>query len=184
MPVSWDEAISEITGRWKEILSRDGGDAILPFYYSGVMSVIQRKCGDAFFNRLGARPLILRLCANAKGMGYASVMGQTPCLEPEELKSSDLILVWSSNVKATRLHVMPILKEARAAGKKVLLIEACAREMDAYCDETTGQSSGDSFGKRLFQIWKRRNDLPPDHGFICIYRRLGKAGRRYLRSGA
>lgn len=28
------------------------------------------------------------------------------------------------------------LKEARAAGKKVLLIEACAREMDAYCDET------------------------------------------------
>ena len=45
-------------------------------------------------------------------------MGQTPCLEPEELKSSDLILVWSSNVKATRLHVMPILKEARAAGEK------------------------------------------------------------------
>ena len=68
-------------------------------------------------------------------MGYASVMGQT-LPGAGGIKSSDLIPGGSSNVKATRLHVMPILKEARAAGKKVLLIEACAREMDAYCDET------------------------------------------------
>ena len=135
-PISWDEAVREITDQFKAIIAKWGAEAILPCVYSGVMSDIQRNCGDAFFNRLGARPLILRLCANAKGMGYASVMGQTPCLEPEELRSSDLILVWSSNVKATRLHVMPILKEARDAGKKVILIEACAREMDAYCDET------------------------------------------------
>lgn len=135
-PITWEEAVREIAGHFRQIIRENGPLAILPSYYSGTMGVIQRKCGDAFFNRLGARPLILRLCANAKGMGYASVMGQTPCLEPEELKSSDLILVWSSNVKATRLHVMPVLKEARAAGKKVLLIEACAREMDAYCDET------------------------------------------------
>lgn len=122
-PITWEEAVREIAGHFRQIIRENGPLAILPSYYSGTMGVIQRKCGDAFFNRLGARPLILRLCANAKGMGYASVMGQTPCLEPEELKSSDLILVWSSNVKATRLHVMPILKEARAAGKKCSLLK-------------------------------------------------------------
>lgn len=135
-PITWEEAVREIAGRFKKIIKENGPSAILPAYYSGTMGVIQRKCGDAFFNRLGARSLILSLCANAKGMGYTSVMGQTPCLEPEELRSSDLILVWSSNVKATRLHVMPILKEARDAKKRVILIEACAREMQPYCDET------------------------------------------------
>ena len=135
-PITWEEAVREITGRFKQIAREYSPSAILPAYYSGTMGVIQRKCGDAFFNRLGARSLTLSLCANAKGMGYTSVMGQTPCLEPEELKSSDLILVWSSNVKATRLHVMPILKEARDMGTRVVLIEACAREMAPFCDET------------------------------------------------
>ncbi len=135
-PITWEEAVREIAEHFKQITEEYGPSAILPAYYSGTMGVIQRKCGDAFFNRLGARSLILRLCASAKGMGYISVAGQTPCLEPEELRSSDLILVWSSNVKATRLHVMPILKEARDRGKRVVLIEACAREMAPFCDET------------------------------------------------
>ena len=86
-PITWEEAVREIAGHFRQIIRENGPLAILPSYYSGTMGVIQRKCGDAFFNRLGARPLILRLCANAKGMGYASVMGQTPCLEPEELKT-------------------------------------------------------------------------------------------------
>ena len=136
VPVSWDEAISEITGRWKEILSRDGGDAILPFYYSGVMSVIQRKCGDAFFNRMGACSLVKTLCSSAKGAGYEAVMGCTGCLDPRELKHSDFLLVWGSNMKATRIQSMPVLDSARKAGKRVVLIEACAKDMAPYCDET------------------------------------------------
>lgn len=136
VPVSWDEAISEITGRWKEILSRDGGDAILPFYYSGVMSVIQRKCGDAFFNRMGACSLVKTLCSSAKGAGYEAVMGRTGCLDPRELKHSDFLLVWGSNMKATRIQSMPVLDSARKAGKRVVLIEACAKDMAPYCDET------------------------------------------------
>ena len=136
VPVSWDEAISEITGRWKEILSRDGGDAILPFYYSGVMSVIQRKCGDAFFNRMGACSLVKTLCSSAKGAGYEAVMGRTGCLDPRELKHSDFLLVWGSNMKATRIQSMPALDSARKAGKRVVLIESCAEDMAPYCDET------------------------------------------------
>ena len=42
MPITWEAAVDEITGRWKEILKEEGGNGILPFYYSGVMSVVQR----------------------------------------------------------------------------------------------------------------------------------------------
>lgn len=136
IPVSWGEAVSEITKRWKILLREEGGDSILPVYYSGVMSVIQRKCGDAFFNRMGACELVQTLCSSAKGAGYEAVMGHTGCLDPRELKDSDFFLVWGSNMKATRLQTMPILMEARKQGKRSVLIEVCARDMASFCDET------------------------------------------------
>lgn len=134
--VSWEEAVSEIARRWKTIIEKDGADAILPVYYSGVMSVIQRKCGDAFFNRMGAAQMVLTLCSSAKGAAYESVFGETGCLDPRELKDSDFLLIWGSNVKATRIHTMPVIRQARNAGKRVVLIEACACDMAQYCDET------------------------------------------------
>ena len=135
IPISWEKALEEISGKWKRILAEEGGDAILPFYYSGVMSVIQRKCGDAFFNRMGACSLVKTLCSSAKGAGYEAVMGRTGCLDPLELKDSDFLVVWGSNMKATRIQSMSALKEARQSGKRVVLIEACAADMAAYCDQ-------------------------------------------------
>lgn len=134
-PITWEEAVGEITGRWKEILQKEGGDAILPVYFSGVMSLIQRKCGDAFFNRMGACSLVKTLCSTAKTAGYTSVMGGTGCLDPRELSDSSAIFVWGSDVKATRIQTMPILAEARRKGRRVYLIEVCAEDMASYCDE-------------------------------------------------
>ena len=90
-PMTWDDAVKEIAGRWSRILEEDGADAILPMYYSGVMSVLQRKCGDAFFNRMGACDMVRTLCSSAKGAGYEAVMGQTGCLDPRELKGQQLL---------------------------------------------------------------------------------------------
>lgn len=135
VPITWEEAAEEIAARWKKILAEDGGDAILPLYYSGVMSIIQRRCGDALFHKMGACRVVMTLCASAKGAGYEAVMGKTGCLEPRELEDSDFYLIWGSNVKATRIHTMPVLKKAREQGKRVVLIEVCACDMAPYCDE-------------------------------------------------
>lgn len=135
VPITWEEAAKEIAGRFREILKEDGGNAILPVYFSGVMSVIQRRCGDAFFNRMGARQLEKTLCSSAKGAAYKSVMGDTGCLDPRELKDSDFILIWGSNVKATRIHTMPVLSRVRREGKRVVLVESCALDMADYCDQ-------------------------------------------------
>lgn len=135
-PISWEEAIGIITERWKEILTADGGGAILPVYYSGVMGIIQRKCGDAFFNRLGSCELVMTLCSSAKGAGYEAVMGRTGALDPRELKDSDFYLVWGCNMLSTRIQSMADVVNARRQGKSVVLIEACSYDMAPYCDET------------------------------------------------
>ncbi|MHC1712708.1 MAG: molybdopterin-dependent oxidoreductase [Solidesulfovibrio sp.] len=135
-PISWDEAVGAITDTWMKTLGEQGPDAILPFYYSGVMSLIQRNCGDALFNKMGASSLVKTLCASAKSAGYAAVMGKTGCLDPRELGDSDFHLVWGSNMKATRLQSLPDLMAARKRGRRVVLIESYAGDMAPYCDRT------------------------------------------------
>jgi anaerobic selenocysteine-containing dehydrogenase len=135
-PISWDEAAGAITDAWKKTLDEQGPDAILPFYYSGVMSLIQRNCGDALFNKMGASSLVKTLCASAKSAGYAAVAGKTGCLDPRELGDSDFHIVWGSNMKATRLQSLPDLMAARKRGRHVVLIESYAGDMAPYCDRT------------------------------------------------
>ena len=133
--ITWEEALTEITNKWKEIIDKDGPSAILPVYYSGVMSVIHRNCGDALFNKMGACSLIKTLCSSAKVAGYNSVMGNTGALDPRELKDSDYYIVWGSNMKATRIQALPDIINARKLGKKVVLIETYSKSMQGYCDQ-------------------------------------------------
>ncbi|WP_027177850.1 molybdopterin-containing oxidoreductase family protein [Maridesulfovibrio bastinii] len=134
-PISWAEAVTEITENWKTAIADYGPQAILPVYYSGVMGLIQRNCGEALFNRMGACTLVKTLCSSAKDAGYKAVAGSTGCLDPRELSGSDYYIIWGSNMKATRLQSMPHIVKARKNGKKIVLIEAYANEMASYCDQ-------------------------------------------------
>lgn len=135
-PISWEEAIDEITSHWKTLIDSYGPESIAYCYYAGVMGIVQRHCIQAFFNRMGACDLIKTLCSTAKSKGYASVVGSTGCLDPRELKDSDLYLIWGSNVAATRFPTLKDLTKARQAGKKVIQIEVYGAPMAPYVDET------------------------------------------------
>ena len=52
---SWDEAIDIIHSKWKDIISKYGPQAILPFSYLGNQGLVHGlNGGDSFFNKLGA----------------------------------------------------------------------------------------------------------------------------------
>ena len=133
--ISWDEAVREISTRWKDIIRESGSEAIAWCNYSGVMSHIQEKCGFAFFNRLGSRGLVRTLCADAKTTGYKAVMGGTGCLDPRETKDSDFMICWGSNVPATRNPMMRQIREHRKQGKRIVTVEVCAIDMAPYSDD-------------------------------------------------
>lgn len=135
-PISWEEAVLEITDRWKEIIKKYGAEAILPVSYSGVMSDIQRFCGHAFFNRMGASELVRTLCSPAKSAAFKAVAGQTGCLDPRELNDSDFYLVWGSNMAATRLQTLADLKRPENKGKRKILIDTYANPSSRHFDRT------------------------------------------------
>lgn len=134
MPISWQEAIARISGRWREIIAAFGAEAILPYSYAGTMGVVQRNSGHPFFHRLGASRLDRTICSPAKGAGWKAVMGDTPTVDPDEVLKSDLVILWGINAAATSVHFMHRVNEAKKSGAEVWLIDTYRTPTAAAAD--------------------------------------------------
>ena len=135
-PITWEEAADEIAGRWKELIAQYGAETVLPYSYAGTMGAVHRNCGEGFFHALGASELVRTLCSSGKSAGWESVMGKSCDLSPWDVAESDLILLWSANVPATRIHLAPIIRQAKAKGAKVMLIDVYETPSAVLADET------------------------------------------------
>ena len=54
--ISWDEAVEEIAERWQDIIQAHGAEAILPYFYSGTLGLVQLEVSSS---RLWNRPTSL-----------------------------------------------------------------------------------------------------------------------------
>jgi len=122
-PISWDEAIQRICANWKALIAEHGGECILPYSYAGTMGLVQRNSGHPFFHKLGASRLERTICSPAKDAGWKAVMGETPAMEPAEMKQSDLVILWGINASATSIHAMRDAQTARKHGARVWAID-------------------------------------------------------------
>src|SRR5271169_5628190 len=124
-PVSWDEALSEIAARFREIAaSPDGPQAILPYSYAGTMGLLQSSSMDRrFFHKLGASLLDRTICASAGKAGYAATIGASIGTDLEQFEHARLILIWGSNPIVSNLHLWSRVQEAKRRGAKLVAID-------------------------------------------------------------
>jgi anaerobic selenocysteine-containing dehydrogenase len=121
--ISWEDAISHICSKWKELIATHGGECLLPYSYAGTMGLVQRNAGHAFFNKIGASRLERTICSPAKEAGWRGVMGDTPAMDPSEMAQSDLVILWGINAAATSIHAMRDAQEARRNGARLWAID-------------------------------------------------------------
>ena len=122
-PVTWDEALDEIAHQMGQIRDAYGAEAILPYYYAGHMGLVQRNCGHAFFNRLGASSMMPTICGPAATAGFQASLGKGPSTEIQEAAFSDCIIIWGSNTLATNIHAWPHFIKARKNGARITVID-------------------------------------------------------------
>ncbi len=134
--ISWDEALQRIAQAWQGLLRSHGGESILPVSYAGTMGQIQRNAGHALFHRLGASRLDRTICTPAQDAGWQAVMGERPGPDPDDAAQADLLVIWGCNVVATNLQFVQRIREAKAKGAQVWLIDTYRQASAGLADQT------------------------------------------------
>jgi len=133
--ISWDEALDEISTKWKAIIEENGPHAIMPNSYLGNQGLVHGlNGGDAFFNRMGATVTERTFCGEGSCTAWLLTVGPTAGLDPESFIHSKYIVIWACNSISTNLHHWHTVKEAQDNGAKVIVIDSYASKTAKAAD--------------------------------------------------
>ncbi|HET7344210.1 MAG TPA: molybdopterin-dependent oxidoreductase, partial [Methylomirabilota bacterium] len=122
-PVGWDAAIAEIAARWRAIIARHGAEAILPFSYAGSMGQVQYHGGHALFHALGASRLDRTICVSTAYAGWRATLGVVTGNDSEQMVGAGLVVLWGINAAYSSINVMTLIKQARARGAWIVVVD-------------------------------------------------------------
>jgi len=134
--IGWDEALTTIAERFKEIAgSPEGPQAILPYSYAGTMGLLQYGSMDRrFFHKLGASLLDRTICSTAGKAGYIATIGAAIGTDLEQFENAKLILIWGSNPIVSNLHLWSRVQEAKRRGAKLVAIDPYRSQTAEKCN--------------------------------------------------
>ena len=125
-PISWGEALDLIHAGISGAVARHGPQTVLPLNYAGPHGELAGGSMDRrFFHKLGASLLARgQLCGIVRGSAYASLYGAAPGMPPEQIRHSDLIVVWGNNVTVSNLHLAREIQAARKeSGARLIVVD-------------------------------------------------------------
>ena len=182
--ISWDEALNEITRRFKHIISEFGSEAILPYSYGGSLGVLNGSTMDRrFFHRLGASQLARNICSAAGEAGLKSVIGIKLGTEPEQFRHSRYIIAWAANIHGNNVHLWPFIEEARRQGAKLVVIDPyktrTAKCADWYLPINPGTDAALALGMMHVIIQENRHDADYVARYTVGFEQLRKKVQEY-----
>lgn len=133
--ISWNEAYDIIGKRFKEIIASDGGEAIVPYTFSGTFGQLQEwGVPMRFFNKIGASTIQRDVCLWA-GLEALSYTYGTPFgSEPEDYAKSKCFVAWGSNEAYTNVHAVKFINQARENGGKLVVINPHRNPLASQAD--------------------------------------------------
>lgn len=132
--LSWDEALDLVAEKMADYRDRYGLLSIMHYQDNGSMTAL-KMLNARFFNLLGGvTTAVGTLCGGAGIAGQTTDFGYRTAHEPVDIPNSRLILLWGRNPVATNVHLVPFLKEARAKGATLVLIDPVRTRTADLCD--------------------------------------------------
>ena len=133
--VTWDDALDLIAEKLTRTRERHGSRSVL--YHKGNGSFAGLKVmGERFFNLYGgATQAVGRFCGGEADHGTVQSFGACEIHDPLDLaEHTRLFLIWGRNPAVTNIHMMPVLKQARARGARAIVIDPATTKTVRYCD--------------------------------------------------
>src|SRR5438045_3296171 len=123
-PIGWDEALDEITGRWRAIIAESGPLALLGYAYSAHQGQLNRGLRLGLFHALGAsRRIAGTVCDTCCEEAWNVTVGPVGGADPEAVDESDLIVSWGADLVATNVHFWAKAEAAQKRGVPVIVID-------------------------------------------------------------
>jgi anaerobic selenocysteine-containing dehydrogenase len=165
--ISWDAALAEITRHFESIREQFGGEAIVPFHYGGSNGMLTDGLLDGlFFHRLGASRLELTICAVPTTEVARGMYGRMPGVAFEDFPHARFIVIWGANPKASNIHLVPYLREAKRNGAFIASVDPRRNFSAGEADLHLGVRPGTDLPVALamIQLWRREGSL--DEAFL------------------
>jgi anaerobic selenocysteine-containing dehydrogenase len=168
-PISWDEALDRIAGKLLRVRDESGGAAILN-YRSGGSLGLMKHLTDYFFERFG--PVAIKsgdICSGAGDAAQEEDFGEEDSQDLFDLLNSRTIVVWGKNPFVSNLHLLPVLREAKRRGARLILIDPVRHRGADLCDTYLQPRPGGDIAlalgvlRRLFD----RDKTDPDAADYC-----------------
>jgi len=123
LPATWDQAFDIIAESMLRIRSESGGDAILHHRCGGSMGIM-KHVSDYFFAKFG--PVATKsgdVCTGAGDAAQLQDFGHLDSHDVFDVLNSKTILLWGKNPYVSQVHLLPILKQAKSRGARIVLID-------------------------------------------------------------
>lgn len=150
-PITWDQALDEITTKWRAIIAESGPEAILGYAYSAHQGLMNRGLTNGMFHALGTSRLNAgTVCDSCSDAAWEHTVGPVAGADPESVAESDLVVGWGSDLHATNVHLWALIEKARARGVKLVVIDPrrtrAARAADLYLPIRIGTDAALALG--------------------------------------
>jgi len=123
-PMGWEDALSEITGRWQRIIAESGPLALLGYSYSAHTGLLNRGLLNGLFFALGASRLDAgTVCDSCSIAAWNATLGPVGGADPESITDTDLLVSWGCDLITTNVHFWARINEQRKRGLQVIVID-------------------------------------------------------------
>lgn len=131
---TWDEVLDAIAARMQAIINESGTEAIL--YYQGYGERTALKLLNRyFFNLLGGVTTTVGSLCGGTGQGAQNLdFGNRVSHDPLDHMNSGSMILWGRNPASTNVSLVPIIREIRRRGGRVVLIDPAPSKSAALAD--------------------------------------------------
>jgi anaerobic selenocysteine-containing dehydrogenase len=132
--ISWEDALGFAAERLLAIRAESGPAAILHYRSGGSLGLV-KSVVDLFFELLG--PVTVKrgdICSGAGDAAQEADFGDEESHDFFDLAHSKGILLWGKNPFVSNVHLLPLLKEAKARGARLVLIDPVRHKTTSLAD--------------------------------------------------
>lgn len=132
--IRWEDALDLAAEKMLRIKSETGAAAILHYRCGGSLGLM-KHVNDYFFARFG--PCTVKsgdVCSGAGDAAQEADFGMEDSNDLFDLLNSKTIVLWGKNPYVSNVHLLPVLRAARARGTRIVLVDPVRHRTADMCD--------------------------------------------------